>query len=681
MSLPAAPLHSTVPAFDAILYGAAYYHEYMPYERLAEDVRLMREAGVNVVRVGESTWSLWEPREGEFEFAWIDRVLDAMHAAEIRVILGTPTYSIPPWMAVKHPEILVQNVAGEKLTYGMRQNMNIGHPTYRFYCERVIRQILGHCAPHPAIIGYQVDNETTSYGAANPDLHVAFLDWLRRRYGTVENLNRRWGLQYWGQNVNDWSELPPRKHVNSTGYKLEWDRFGLALAADFVTWQARIVREYARPGQWVMHDFMPFLSPQDYVAGAREHDLVAMNIYHPVQDRLDGHAIASGGDLARAIKRGNYLVTETNAQGIGWDASTQFPPYPGQLRQCVYSHLASGANLVAYWHWHSLHHGQETYWRGVLGHDLRPNRVYAEMSRTAHELQRLSPALVNLRKVNRIALLSSLDSRLALGHMRFTKEGDAYVELQTQAHRCLYEQNFEADYVLAENADFSGYDLLLVPPLYVADDALLDRIVDFVAHGGHAVVWFKSGFCNEHATVRHDTQPGRLHAAAGVAYQDFTSLAQPLPLAGESSSLPHGGATVKEWLDLVLPAPGTEVLARVDHPTFREFAAITRRLHGKGTFTYIAGWVSDTVLKSLLRETAEKAGLVGPEQQLVAPVIVRKGVNGAGRTVRYLFNYGAEPRAVAYPFGEGKRLLGGESIRPDEPLELPAWGVEVVEEA
>ena len=669
-----------VPKFTKLLYGAAYYHEYMPHERLAEDVRLMREAGVNFVRVGESTWSLWEPSEGRFEFAWMDRVLDAMHEAGISVVLGTPTYSIPPWMAVKHPEILVQTIAGEKASYGMRQNMNIGHPTYRFYCERVIREILRHCAGHPAIIGYQVDNETTSYGAANPDLHLAFVARLKERYRSVENLNKQWGLQYWGQTVNDWSEIPPRKNVNSTGYKLEWERFGLGLAADFVTWQAKIVREYARPGQWVMHDFMPFFTPQDYIRASRTHDLVAMNIYHPVQDKLDGHWIAASGDLSRSIKRGNYLVTETNATGGGWDSTTQSPPYPGQLRQCVYSHLASGANLVAYWHWHSLHHGQETYWRGVLGHDLERNRVYHEMAATAKELQRLSPDLVNLRKRNRIAILSSVDSRLALNQMRFTREGDAYLEVQTQAHRCLYEQNFECDYVLVEAVDLSPYQMLLVPPLYIADDELLNAIADFVANGGHAVVWFKSGFCNEHATVRPQRMPGPLREAAGMSYQEFTSLPAPLKLRGDPFGTGEIDNHIKEWLEFLVADNGTEVLARPEHTFFGQFAAITRHRHGRGTLTYVGTWTSDAILKRLLRQTAELAGLIGPAQNLHAPIIVRSGENEAGNVIRYLFNYSGEPKSFDYPFGNGRGLLTGKIQSTGSSLQLPPWGCAVIEE-
>ena len=173
--------------FPTVLYGAAYYHEYMPYDRLDKDVALMKGAGLNVVRMGESTWSLWEPEDGRFEYAWMDRVVDAMGKAGIKVILGTPTYSIPAWMAHQHPEILAQrgnaSVFGgepQQNTYGMRQNMDTDSPAYRFYTERLIRHIVAHYKDNPNVIGWQVDNETSSYEAMNPDVFIGFQHYLEK---------------------------------------------------------------------------------------------------------------------------------------------------------------------------------------------------------------------------------------------------------------------------------------------------------------------------------------------------------------------------------------------------------------------------------------------------------------------------------------------------------------------
>ena len=347
--------------FDNILYGAAYYHEYMPYERLEEDVKLMKEAGISVVRVGESTWSLFEPREGEFEFAWMDRIIDKMHEAGIKVILGTPTYSIPAWLWNKHPEVLLNYQRGEEAYYGIRQNMNITDPTYLYYSERIIRKLMEHYANHPGIIGYQVDNETLTRGVNNYNYYVSFVNHLKKKFKSLDELNKVWGLNYWGMNLNAWEQVPPRDGVTNPGYKLEWERFNRKTVADFLTWQAEIVSEYKRDDQFITHCFMPSVQKIDQVATGKELDIMAVNVYHGQQEELDGHGIAFAGDFFRSVKKSNYIIMETNAQTIGWNSTAQQPPYPGQMRQNVYAHIGSGANMVSYWHWHSIHYGQETY--------------------------------------------------------------------------------------------------------------------------------------------------------------------------------------------------------------------------------------------------------------------------------------------------------------------------------
>ena len=297
----------------------------------------MQKAGISVVRLGESTWSSWEPREGQFEFAWMDRVIDRLHQAGIKVILGTPTYSIPPWMYKKHPEILVTRLGGQKATYGMRQNMDITNPDFRRYAERVIRQVVGHYKSHPGIIGYQIDNETTSYGTAGPNVQKAFVDYLREKFGTTVNMNKQWGFTYWGQLVNSWDEMPPADGMINPGYKLEWQRYQQKIATDYLAWQAALVNEYKRPEQFVTQNFVGGVRTDiDQPAISKFLDIAAVNPYHAVQDQEDGWPIALSGDLCRSLKRQNYLITETNAQTIGWDSKEQYPPYDGQLRlECL----------------------------------------------------------------------------------------------------------------------------------------------------------------------------------------------------------------------------------------------------------------------------------------------------------------------------------------------------------
>jgi beta-galactosidase len=663
---------------DTVLYGAAYYPEYMPYERLDQDIALMQKAGISVVRIGESSWGLWEPRDGQFEFAWMDRVVEKLHAAGIRIILGTPTYSIPAWMYKKHPEIVITRLGGQYLYYGLRQNTDLANATYRAYCERVIRKILEHYKGNAAVIGFQIDNETSSGGAANPDVQAGFAKYLKTKFKTVDELDKVWGLNYWGQRLYDWSELPPRDGIINPGWKLEWERYSQWLTTDFLTWQASIVNEYKRPDQFVMHDFAgPPLPVVNELDVSKALDITAANPYHGTQDDFDGQTSSYVGDYMRSLKKTNYLVTETNAEAIGWDSKEQFPPYDGQLRMDVYTHAASGANMVEYWHWHSIHYGQEMYWKGVLGHDLEPGRTYAEVSRTAHELQRIGPEIANVQRKNQVAILYSNDSSYGIEFMKFS-DRVSYRSILRQMYGAMYRANVGVDFVFPESTNFADYKVVLVPPLYVANDALLKKLAEYVRQGGNIVMSFKSGFCNEYSSVRWEMAPGPLREAAGFHYQEFSSLKNPLALKGDPFHV-EGENHVSEWAEMLIPDTA-KPLAYYDHPFFAKYPAITRNAFGKGTLTYEGTAVSDKLQEAVLLEVLQQAGITGPDQNLPATVRVKHGSNAKGKMLHYYFNYSSEAQTFSYLYGAGVDLLSQTATNRGQTVPLKPWDVAIIEE-
>jgi beta-galactosidase len=678
---------------DNILYGVAYYPEYMPYDRLDKDVDLMQKAGITVVRVGESTWSSWEPRGGDFQFAWMQRVLDRLNRAGIKAILGTPTYSIPTWLYKEHPEILVTHAGtapplgdpydptySTELTpgyYGIRQNYDFLNPYFRQHAERVIREIVSHFKDHPAVIGYQIDNETFPTGQPTSYMNAAFLERLKRKYTTPQTVNKIWGLVYWGQLVDKWEDLPPRDGILNPGYKLEWENFQHDVISDYLAWQAKIVNEYKRPDQFITQDFSGGVHTNlNQWAIARSLDIVAENPYFETQARLNGRTIWMSDDLGRSLKHSNFLVTETNAQTIGWDSRTQYPQYPGQLRLVVYTHLAAGANMVEYWHWHSLHYGQETYWKGVLSHDLEPNRTYAEVSQVAGELKRLGPQLVDLKKDNQVAILVSTDSANALSYMPVSDKV-SYMTVLRQMYDALYEINVEPDFVQAGDPGLSRYKLLLVPPLYSASDAVLQQISDYVKNGGRVVMSFKSGFTDEHSTVRDVMAPGRLRAACGFHYQEFTNLPAPEHLTPD----PYGVGeqnTGSVWEEFLVPETA-EVVASFDDP-YWHFPAITRNKYGNGTLTYEGTFLSDKLQRAVIGDDLKRAGLNDSEEKLPDAVKVRHGRNRQGKLFRYYFNYSGQEQSVRYSHGSGSDLLTGASIAQGQILRLKPWDLAIVSE-
>jgi beta-galactosidase len=679
---------SSVPELPEILYGAAYYHEYEPTERLDQDVAMMKAAGLNVVRMGESTWSLWEPEDGHFEYAWMDRVVDAMAKAGIKVIMGTPTYSIPTWLYHEHPEILARPLGGAQTFYGPRQNMDISSPVYRWYCERLIRNLVSHYRDNPDVIGWQIDNETSSYGASNQDVFVGFVNHLKQKFGTTDALNKAWFLNYWGEDINSWEDVPTRDEAQSTGYKLEWSRWEQMRVVDFLAWQAQLVRENRGPGQFVTTDYGGMMKADVNENGvAAALDIVADNIYHGTQDHYDGATQSIQGDFSRSLKHSNYLITETNAQTTDWTSSYQYPPYDGQLREDVYTHLSNGAEMVEYWHWASIPANQETYWKGVLSHDFEPNRAYAEVSRTGNELKRIQSHLLGFMPHNQVAILYSRDSLNAISFMPFALSGQQwsggapaadYGSLVRQIHDALYRLNVGTDFVFPDTQDFSQYKLLIVPALYISDDALLQRIADYVKNGGHVVMTFKSGFANENSAVRWVRAPGPLREACGFSYQEFSNLEHPLALRDDPY---HAGADNQAmyWAEFLMPEHA-KALAYYDHPFFGRWPAITENQYGAGTLLYEGTYLSEPLQKAVLLDVLHRIGLTGPDQELPAAVHAVHGANRDGRSLSYYFNYSGEPVTFAYRGGNGEDLLTGNRVAAGATVTLRPWDLAIVEQ-
>ena len=673
----AAPAAGPAVKLPTILYGASYYAEYMPYDRLDKDVELMKKAGINMVRVGESTWGVMEPRDGYFEFDWLQRVLDKMNEAGIKVILGTPTYSIPAWLFRKFPEIQVKQINADRYTYGLRQMTDLTNPIYQRYAERIIRKLVTRFKDHPAVIGYQLDNETHPSGTADKPVQKAFVEYLKGLFKTPQDMTQAWGLNYWGQNISDWRDVPPRDGIVNPGYKLEWERFQRRIAGDFLAWQAGIVRELKRPDQFISHDFAGLPFDVDAYDISVRLDVPSVNIYMGLQDEMDGRFIAMMGDFARSLKGGNYLVTETTAQTTGWDSRSQFPPYPGQLRLAVYFNIAGGANLIGYWHWHSLHYGQETYWKGVLSHDLEPGRVYGEVTQIAQELKKTGPQLVNFRKKNKVAILLSLDSLHALNFMPF----DGQVNYQTiaeQYYSTLYKLNVEADIIFPQKGNFGDYSLLIVPPLYIASDALLAQINDYIRGGGHVLMSFKSGFCNKYSTVRWQMAPGPLREAAGFSYQEFSNLRAPLKLKNDPFRAGADNA-VSVWAEYLIPEKA-KPLAYYDHPIFGKYPAITRNIFGKGTLTYEGTYLSDGLQEKVVLDTLKTAGIAFTDAALPAKVRAKHGTLNDGRPAHAYFNFSSVPQEFTYDRGAGAEIISSKAVVKGQRIRLAPWDLVFIRE-
>lgn len=665
---------------EKLYYGAAYYDEYMPCDRLQTDMEMMKKAGMNLIRIAESTWSTWEPKDGVFDFTHLHRMLQASRDAGIDVIVGTPTYAIPPWLARKYPDILAVTHNGPEL-YGRRQNMDITHPGYLLHAERIIRRLLEEVRQYPHVIGFQIDNETKPYDTCGPRVQQMFTEYLKKLYPDINAFNQEFGLNYWSNRVQDWSDLPDVRGTINGSFAAEFEHFQRNLVTEFFRWQAGIIREYLRPEQFITHNFD--FSWRNYSYGyqpdvnqydAAEYlDIAGSDIYHLSEDHLTGAEIAFGGDLTRSLKQDNYLILETEAQGNhGWLA------YPGQLRLQAFSHLASGAVCVEYWHWHSIHNAIESYWKGVLSHNLKENAAYRECMTIGADFARLSDDLIHLKKHNRIAMLMSSRSNTAFRYFPAGSIQDQNTIVRWLYDAC-YRMNLEMDFLsdtAAAPEQLADYDLLLLPSVYSVSGELAAHLETYVKNGGHLLATLRSAFADEHLKIYADDQPHGLTDCFGMTYDQFT---EPGNTSLSSQAISFAKKPVlSDWMELLIPYDEhTEVIARYEHPYWKEYAAVTHHAYGKGSAAYLGCYFDADSLEAVLQVLMERFGITAAKERF--PLIRKEGVNQHGKKITYFFNYSNDCIRYTVPYN-GTELISSTAVHAQETSELGAWSFHILKE-
>jgi beta-galactosidase len=687
------PPHS--PDFSGILFGAAYYAEYQVSDRMDEDFDLMAAAGFTVIRVGESVWSTWEPRDGEFDLEWLLPVLEGAQARGIRVILGTPTYAIPPWLQVKHPELAGQRATGVPTPWGSRQEVDYSQPLFRSYAERIIRAVVSRYATHPAIIGFQVDNEPGLFAFHNPLAFEEFVDRLKQHYGDVETLNREWGLTYWSHRIAEWNELWVPDGNQLPQYDLAWRRYQADLTTEFIAWQASIVREYSSAEQFVM-TCMQYPRPSQHdVELAAVLDVTAANPYYGMQDHLAfdkdlppiTHWSSTGvwglfrqADRAWSSRQQRFLVTETNAQSIS-GAEQNYPGYPGQLRLAALALISRGAAMIEYWHWQTLSYGAETYWGGVLPHSQRPGRVYREVSEIGALLKELGSAVDGFVPDADITLVYSNESKWAF---EFTPplhtadglpERTAYATIFDAYHRGVIESGAQARIVHtsqfgADPAAFAvQHPVLVVPALYVVTDDELTFLRDYAAAGGHLVVGIRTAYADEEARARVAVAPPVLAEPAGVWYEEYSNLDTPVTVTATRGFAASEAARATRWLDS-LQLDGAETVLGYDHPEFGRFPAITTRAVGSGRMSYVGTVPNPALAADIARWLVAEPIAAGWSRD--AAVTVASGRGASGARVWFISNWSSEAATVTAPHAVAS-AVAGETFAAHHTFSLEPW--------
>ena len=659
----------TVPPAPPIMLGTAWYPEQWPESRWDADLTLMQQAGIHMVRVGEFAWSRMEPSEGHYDLAWLDHAIAAAAKHGIYTVVGTPTAAPPAWLTQKYPETLRIDEEGHRAEHGNRQQFNFANPKYRELARTIAEQMAKRFGHNPWVLGWQIDNEYADV-SFDPATKAQFQQWLKARYGTLDNLNTRWTTSYWSETIFDWSQIPIQTKYGNPGLLLAWKRFVSDTWRSYQKNQLDVIRAHSDPEQFITTNTMGWFDGFDHYLVEKDLDLAAWDDYVG-QGHLDAAKNGFAHDLTRGFKNKNFWVMETQPGSVNW-APVNNSLDKGEVRAMAWHALGHGADVVSYWQWRSALNGQEQYHGTLVGADGTPVPLYAEAQQLGREFARVSAALAGTMVKSDVAILHSYDSRWAIDWQRHNKNYDPAAELVSY-YRPLRAISQSID-VVEPVAPLSQYKLVVAPGLNVLSDAATKNLIEYVRQGGHLVLGQRSAMKDGDNALQPQRQPGPLTELLGGRVEQYYALTDPVPVEGK-----FGSGEGQIWAELLSAKDDdTEVLERYGRSNGwldGQPAAITRKV-GKGRITYIGAWLDNSAMAAAAKWMAGVSGVKAalgtvPDGIEVYP---RYGQRGA---VYILVNLSKAEQTVSLPFAMNDLLEGGSR----SSISLSVYGVAVLSTA
>ena len=655
-----------------IAYGADYNPEQWPRETWAEDVRLMRDAGVTVATVGVFSWALLEPEDGRFELDWLGEVMDLLHEHGVAVDLATATASPPPWLTARYPEVLPRNVDGTVLSPGGRQAWCVSSPVFRERALALVTTLAERFHDHPALALWHVSNELGGHNAhCYCDVSAAaFREWLQARYGDVGRLNEAWGTAFWSQRYATFDEvLTPRTaptFANPT-QQLDFARFSSDALLEHFRAERDLLHRVS-PGVPVTTNFMVMehVRAMDYLAWGPELDLVAQDHYLMAHDP-DAHVELSwSADLTRGTARGRpWFLMEHSPSAVNWQPRN-VAKAPGQMRRNSLAHVARGADAVCFFQWRASRAGAEKFHSALLPHAGTDTRVWREVVELGTTLAAIAEVAGSTVRAE-VAVIVDWDARWAAELDSHPTSDLAYLDRHLALYRALWDAGVTVDMVLPE-ADLSSYLLVLVPTLYLTTDAGAGNIRGYVESGGTALVTYWSGIVDENDHVRLGGYPGALRDLLGVRTEEFYPLRE-----GEQVRLAGGvldGVAADVWTEH-LDVRGAEAVSTYADGPLPGVPALTVNRAGEGEAWYLATRLAPAGTMALVRHLCAVAGVTVHDQPGVE--VVRR--YGAQATYLFVLNHTDRPADVTTT---GTELTTGRACVGT--LRVEAGGVAVVRE-
>lgn len=659
--------------FNKMLYGGDYNPEQWPKDVWQQDMELFDKAGINSATINVFSWARIQPAEEVYDFRELDEIVDTLAKAGKQIVLATSTAALPAWMVKRYPEVARVDYEGRRHKFGQRHNACPNSPVYRHFVKELTARLAERYGSHEHVVCWHINNE---YGGECycENCEKAFRVWLRKKYGTIEALNKAWNLTFWGHNIYDWDEVvlpnalsegiegeeePGNEKTAFAGISIDYRRFNSDSILDNFRLERDTIRQYDRDTP-VTTNLMGTYKGLDYFKWAKEMDIVSWDNY-PSYD-TPWSTVAMRHDLMRGLKNAPFMLMEQTPSQQNWQPYNSLKK-PGQMRAQSWQTVAHGADTIQFFQLRRSVGGCEKFHGAVIGHaGSDQTRVFREVAQLGEELNRIGDSIIGSKTESKVGIMFDWDNYWALEYTSGPNKDLKYVDQITRYYEYFYSKNMSVD-LIPVDADFSRYDLVAAPVLYMVKEGMAKALERYVAEGGTLVTGFMSGIVNESDNVHLGGYPGPLRALAGIWAEEIDALA---PEQSNEILFTDGTKACCGLLCDILHLEGAEEIARYGSNFYAGTPAVTKNAFGKGYTYYVGSVLSEDGLEKVLDLACAGAGVasvIGEETELE----VTRRISDAG-AVYFVMNFKDQELPLPTVFTGKKDLLSGQTMEEGEML-------------